>query len=121
MEATTNYSSVLHNLILADLPKVLHFLFVTLLVQSSFSIFITFLQLSFPSKYSYLGFLPLPPQVEVTARNVESVAESLNNALQQSDKDDLTLEDVQDIAETFRNIVDVESVTPEVRQYRKQY
>ena len=49
----------------------------------------------------------------------EEVAEALNNATQQqSDEDEveLTPEDVQDIAETLRNIVDVESVTPEVRQ-----
>ena len=49
--------------------------------------------------------------------NVENVAEALSNATQQQvDADELTPEDVQDIAETFRNIVDVESVTPEVRQ-----
>ena len=49
--------------------------------------------------------------------NVVNVAEALNNATQQqNEEDELTTEDVQDIAETFRNIVDVESVTPEVGQ-----
>ena len=57
------------------------------------------------------------------ASNVENVAEALSNATQslvmqqRDDKDEveLTPEDVQDIAETFRNIVDVESDTAEVR------
>ena len=56
------------------------------------------------------------------ASNVENVAEALNNVTQQqSDEDEveLTPEDVQDIAETFRNIVDVESVSPEVRYDRR--
>ena len=56
------------------------------------------------------------------ASNVENVADALNNVTQQqSDEDEveLTPEDVQDIAETFRNIVDVESVTPEVRYDRR--
>ena len=53
-----------------------------------------------------------------------NVAEALNTATQQqSDEDEvkLTPEDVQDIAETLRNIVGVEYVTPEVRQVKNRY
>ena len=67
-------------------------------------------------------------QTPVIASNVENVAEALNNATQslltqqqgEEDEVELTPEDVQNIAETFRNIVDVESVTPEVRYDRGQ-
>ena len=72
------------------------------------------------NRYLFIGILLCPLQVQVTESNVVNVAAALNNATkQQGDKDELTLKNVQDIAETFRNIVDVESVTPEVRQYRK--
>ena len=44
--------------------------------------------------------------------NVENVAEALNNITQELENPDP--EDIEDIADTFTNIVNVEVVTPEV-------
>ena len=51
-------------------------------------------------------------QTDVVEDNVENVAEALNNVTQELENPDP--EEIEDIADTFTNIVNVEVVTPEV-------